>query len=119
MKKYLPYVLGVFLVITGITHFTHRFVFLKMMPRPFLYPLQMVYLSGVIEIILGIAVCFTATRRIAAWGIIALLLAIFPANIFMAQHSEDWNITPLLLYLRLPLQFFLIYWAFQYTKKSN
>lgn len=111
--------MGVMFVLTGISHFINPAVFLKMMPRPFPYPLLMVYISGALEIMLGIFLCFTQLRQAAAWGIIALLFAVFPANVFMALHADEWGIAKWILYLRLPLQFVLIYWVYQYTKKSS
>lgn len=117
-KKYSAYGISALLVLAGIGHFIHPFLFLKMMPRPFPYPLEMVYLSGSIEIMLGIFLCIASWRKMAAWGIIALLIAVFPANIFMALHTDEWTIAPWLLYLRLPLQFLLIFWAYQHTQKS-
>ena len=79
------------------------------------YPLAIVYISGVIEILLGIGVCIPETRQLAAIGIILLLIAIFPANINMALHPERWKFSKTMLYLRLPLQLVLIYWAWLYT----
>jgi uncharacterized membrane protein len=76
--------------------------------------LEIVYISGIVEIVLGIGVCIPATRSISAMGIILLLIAIFPANVNMALHPHEWKFSPLLLYLRLPLQLVLIYWAYLY-----
>lgn len=81
---------------------------------------ELVYISGVIEIILGILLLVPTIRHYAAWGIIFLLIAIFPANIQMAlnylniYHPATW-----LAILRLPLQFLLIWLAWLFTKKIN
>ena len=78
---------------------------------------QLVFISGVAEIVLGLLLIPLATRTWAAWGIIALLIAVFPANIQMAINY--WNKQSPYLWIalvRLPLQFLLIYWAWIYTK---
>jgi len=111
--------MGTLFIITGISHFVNPAMFLKMMPRPFPFPLAMVYLSGMLEVGLGLFLFSKKFRPTAAWGVIALLIAVFPANIFMATHASEWNIPQWILYLRLPLQFVLLYWAFQYTKKPD
>jgi uncharacterized membrane protein len=89
------------------------------MPRWLPYPKELVYLSGAFEIIGGIAVLPAKTRRIAGYGIIALLLAVFPANIQMllnarASNSSQGLLT--LLWLRLPLQFLLVAWVYKATQ---
>ena len=58
-----------------------------------------------------------ATSRLAAWALIALLVAVFPANVFMYQHPEKFGLSPTLLLLRLPLQGVLILWAYAYTRR--
>ena len=81
-------------------------------------PVEMVMISGVAEIFLGLLLLFSQTQKIAAWGIILLLIAVFPANIYMAQHPELFPIVPRWgLYIRLPLQFLMIAWAYYYTRK--
>jgi uncharacterized membrane protein len=81
---------------------------------PWHYPL--VYISGAAEIVLGILLIPGETRVVAAWGIIALLIAVFPANLYMAgqmkkkNHRFTW-----IAMLRLPVQAVLIYWAWRYT----
>jgi uncharacterized membrane protein len=75
----------------------------------------MVYLSGVAEILLGTALFFELTRSYAAIGIILLLIAVFPANVYMAQRWKAKNHPyTLFAYLRLPLQLVLIWWAWTY-----
>jgi len=77
---------------------------------------MLVYLSGVVEIILGIALIPEATRSLAAWGVIALLLAVFPANIYhFTSKGAGMKIPMWLLTIRLPIQFALMAWAWWYT----
>ena len=79
-----------------------------------------VIISGVAEVVLGVGLLIPKTSRYAAWGLIFLLIAIFPANIHMATHPELYpNIPPIALWLRLPLQVLLILWAYWYTLRSN
>ena len=115
MTACLVYVMAFFYMMAGLNHFLNTSFYMKMILNFLPYPKFIVYLSGLIEIILGIGLIFFETRRISALGIILLLIVIFPANINMALHAKKWKFSPLLLYLRLPLQFFLIYWAWIYT----
>ena len=104
-------------VFSGVNHFARPELFLQIMP-PYL-PLQreLVYLSGVAEIVLGVLLLIPRTSRLAAWGLIALLVAVFPANIFMAMNPELYpEVYPFVLWLRLPLQGVLIAWAWAYTR---
>jgi len=98
--------------IMGILHFIAPGGFLKIMP-PFLpFHLALVYLSGVFEILGGIGLLFKRTRKFAAWGLIALLIAVFPANIYMALKNIQFDFLKLpewALWLRLPFQFLFIY----------
>jgi len=118
------YLMGFFYVFAGIGHFTNAEFFLQIVP-PFLpAPAALVVISGVAELVLGILVMILATRRAAAWGIIALLIAVYPANIYQALYNPTlvnppaWMGQPsqTALWIRLPMQFVLIYWAWRYTR---
>ncbi len=119
------WVLSALMVLIGTAHFTHASMFVSIMP-PFLpYPLALVYLSGVIEIALGVMLSIPSTQRFAAWSLIALFIAVYPANIYMALHPElqivgkpSWLPQPTAAagWARLPFQFALFYWAWLYTK---
>lgn len=110
------YIMAAFFVYAGISHFTKKYFFMKAMP-PYI-PNQeiMVILSGIAEILFGIGLLFNQTKPLAAWGIILLLIAVFPANIYMATSGKFKKIPQWLLWLRLPLQLVLIAWAYLYTK---
>ena len=100
---------------TGVMHFVKPKLFTTIVP-PFLpNALLLVYLSGVAEILGGLGVLVPAFRVWAGWGLIALLLAVFPANIYMALEAEKFGIAPVWLWLRLPLQFALIAWVWWAT----
>ncbi len=88
---------------------------------PFL-PVQLflIYLSGFFQITFGILLLIPKFTRWAAWGIIWLLIAVYPANIYMALNANLFpEFNPLLVYLRLPLQFVMIAWAFWHTKTAE
>ena len=111
-KTILKYLLGIFFVGAGVLHFVRPEFYLKMMPLYLPWHLGLVYLSGVAEIVLGILVLIPRYTRLAAWGLIALLIAVFPANIYLAMHPELMpNASPTAHLLRLPFQFVFIAWA--------
>lgn len=74
-------------------------------------------ISGVAEVALGIGLLIPSVSHLAAWGLVALLIAVFPANLQMALHPETFPELPVIgLWVRLPIQGVLIYWAYYYTK---
>lgn len=116
MKLFFAYAMGIFYIFAGSMHFISPAIYLKMMPKILPYHLALVYISGVAEILCGLGLLFQETRPLAAWATILLLIAIFPANITMAMNPELFGISPWILYLRLPLQLLLIWFAYLYTK---
>jgi uncharacterized membrane protein len=103
-------------VTAGIAHWVRPGIYLKIMPPYLPWPRALVYVSGVAEIVLGVLLLVPRTTHLAAWGLIALLIAVFPANVHMALHPELYpRISPVLLWLRLPLQGVLIAWVYAYT----
>ncbi len=103
-------------IMGGFGHFVATGFYMKMMPPYLPYPRGLVLLSGVLEVALGVLLLVPTTSTLAAWGLIALLVAVFPANVFMYQHPEKFGLSPTLPLLRLPLQGVLIFWAYVYTK---
>ncbi|CAH0334949.1 DoxX family protein [Flavobacterium sp. CHNK8] len=102
--------------IAGINHFRNPRLYLKIIPPYFPNPKALNAISGVAEIILGIALCIPQLSNAAAWGVIALLIAIFPTHIYMYfDPKASMGLPKWVLFLRLPLQFALIFWAYQYT----
>ncbi|HLP10450.1 MAG TPA: hypothetical protein VK177_00865 [Flavobacteriales bacterium] len=107
-------------IVAGINHFINPQFYLKIMPPYIPYHLAMVYVSGVCEIGFALLLIPPKTRRVGAWLIIFMLIAIFPANIQMAidwyaqDHPQLWA-----AFVRLPLQLVLIWWAWLYAKKIN
>ncbi len=111
--------LPVFYVGVGVSHFTSPEDFVAIMPPYLPWHLELVYLSGAIEIALGLAVLPVATRDHAGWGLIALLVAVFPANIHMAINPEPFveaGVSLGFIYARLPFQFIFMYWAWWATR---
>jgi uncharacterized membrane protein len=101
----------------GVTHFTGPEFFVAIVPPYLPEPLLLVYLSGVAEIAGGVGVLIPRLRRLAGWGLLALLVAVYPANIHMALHPEQFpQMTPMALYVRLPIQFVLAAWVWWATK---
>jgi uncharacterized membrane protein len=99
-------------------------VYAQVVPPVFPRPLALVYLSGVAEIALGLGVLIPRTRRLAAWGLVLLLVAIFPANVYMATHdvvltgAPAWARDPsdAATWARLPFQAVFVLWAWWYTR---
>ncbi len=91
-----------------------------MIPPALPWHSALVFLSGVFEILLGIFLLFPRFTRLAAWGIIALLVAVFPANIYLASHPELMpNTSPTVHLLRLPFQAIFIAWAWWFTRHDT
>jgi uncharacterized membrane protein len=107
---------GVLFIAAGLNHFRVPDFYVKIMPPYLPWHLELVYVSGVCEAVLGILLLIPRTSVLAAWGLIALLIAVFPANIHMAMHTELYDISPMVLWLRLPLQGLLIAWAYWFTR---
>ena len=110
--------LAIFMVGAGTIHFVKPDFYLRIMPTYLPWHLELVYLSGFFEVLLGVLLLVPRYSRLAAWGIIALLIAIFPANIFLYQHQDILPAPPLLHLLRLPLQGVFILWAYWHTRPS-
>ena len=121
IKTIFKYLLAIFMVTAGTMHFANPTFFLKIMP-PYL-PLhdELVSVSGIFEVLLGVLLLVSQTSRKAAWGIVALLIAVFPANLYLYQHQDILPASPIIHLLRLPLQGVFILWAYWHTRlaKSN
>ena len=117
MKFEMVYPMAFLYVAAGILHFVKPGIYRAIMPPWLPWHNQLILLSGIAEIVLGILLIPMATRITAAWFIIILLIAIFPANIQMAINwSKNKNPKLWIAILRLPLQLVLIWWAWQYTR---
>jgi uncharacterized membrane protein len=104
----------------GVNHFLAQEFYTRMMPPYLPWHLFLVYLSGLAEITLGGLLLVPRVKHLAAWGLIALLIAVFPANIHMAVHPDLFpEIGAAMLWARLPVQAFLIAWAYAYTRDDS
>lgn len=116
MQPWHLYLMALLYIVAGFNHFRNPRLYLKIIPPFFRNPKLLNALSGFAEIALGILLCFVPTMPYAAWGIIALLVAVFPANVYMVTNEKaGFGLPRWLLLLRLPLQILLIMWAYMYT----
>jgi uncharacterized membrane protein len=112
IKSFMRVLLGGLFTLAGVNHFRSPDIYISIMPPYLPWHDVLVALSGYCEIGLGLLVFVPKYRRVAGWGLIALLVAVFPANLHMALHSDRYpRIPALALWLRLPLQAVLIAWV--------
>jgi len=114
------YAMSAFYIWVGIKHFIDPQWFMQIMPPYLPFHLELVYLSGIFEIVLGVMLVFESTRAIAGWGIILLLIAVFPANIYLAFNKEPQQLLGISAFaaswVRLPIQGILIAFAYWHSK---
>jgi len=106
---------GIFFILAGIGHFVATRYYMKIMPPSLPFPRELVWLSGVFEVVLGVLLLVPSYSRLAAWGLIALLVAVFPANLYLYHHQKILPMPSWLHLARLPVQGVLILWAYIYT----
>ncbi|HKX33356.1 MAG TPA: MauE/DoxX family redox-associated membrane protein, partial [Blastocatellia bacterium] len=88
LKLVLNILLAFLFVAAGILHFIKPEMYVRIMPRYLPWPLLLQYVAGAFEILFGVMILIPKYRRLGAWGLILLLLAVFPANIQMALHPD-------------------------------
>ena len=102
-------IMSILYIGVGIKHFTNPMWFIKIVPPILPFKLSLVYISGFFEILLGTLLLFPVTRYIAAWGLILLLIAVFPANIYLAMtNGAALNTTPIIAWGRVPFKIGII-----------
>jgi uncharacterized membrane protein len=113
------WVLALGMIAIGLLHFARPKPFVRIVPRYLPAPLALVYVSGLFETLGGLGLLIPATRAWAAWGLIALYVAVFPANVYMLTDNVSLDpkkpIPRWALWLRLPLQLVFILWAYWFT----
>ena len=110
-------VMGSLYVVAGTLHFVVTRAYVGIMPDYLPAHRELVLLSGACEIAGGVGVMVPQTRRAAAWGLVILLVAVMPANVWMVQHPERYPGVPVwAMWVRLPLQGVLVWWAWRYTR---
>ena len=119
IKAASKYLLAILMIGVGTLHFVQPGFFVKIMPPYLPWHLELVYLSGVLEAALGVLLLVPRSSRLAAWGMVSLLIAVFPANIYLYQHQELLPASPMVHFLRLPLQAVFILWAYWHTRLSR
>ena len=118
--KFWFYLMVLLYIAAGINHFANTSLYLSIMPSWLPFPLQLVYISGVCEAVLALLLLPQSTRRIAAWLIILLLIAVFPANIQTTlNYGSNHGVRFWVSIVRLPLQIALIRWAWLYTRRRK
>ena len=121
IKRLSIYSLGLGYLMIDQSFFRSR-IFLKIMPPYLPWHLELVYISGAFEIVLGLSLMISKLRKYAAWGIIFLLIAVYPANIYLAFNEapkKALDISPFLAsWVRLPIQFVLLGFAYWHSKEQ-
>lgn len=112
-------IFGLLFVAAGANHFISPTFYENIVPPYLPWHRALVIISGLAEIVLGIGLLIPQTSRYAAWGIIALLIAVFPATLHMTMHPELYPDIPVIaLWIRIPIQGLLILWAYWYTRSE-
>jgi len=113
-------ILGIGMVVVGALHFTNPDSFVKIVPDFLPYHRALVYISGCLEVLGGIGLLIPRVSRFAAWLLVVLYIAVFPANLYQAVNNIEVAALPHdppLIWLRLPFQAFLVAWAWWFTRE--
>ncbi|MBW4890974.1 DoxX family protein [Mucilaginibacter sp. HMF5004] len=115
IKKTGLVILVLFYLLAGMNHFRMPGTYVRIIPSYLPNPALLNILSGICEIVFAVLYIFPATRQLAAWGIMAMLIAFLPVHIDMILHAPvmlgNFKVTPLIAWLRIPLQALFILWA--------
>ena len=124
IKRILLWVMAASYVLAGLNHLLNPGFYLAIMPPGLPNPEWLNLISGLAEIVLGVFVLEPRVRVLAAWGIIALLIAVFPANVYVALENvglpagEPGTGNAMVNWIRLPFQALFILWAWWYTRRD-
>ena len=117
IKSATVYIMGLFYIAAGVKHFQDPVWFIRIVPPILPFKMALVYISGFFEVFFGILLMIEKTRSIAGWGLILLLIAVYPANIYLAlTNGAAMDTTPIIAWGRLPFQFVFIGLAYWHTK---
>ena len=119
IKLFTIYFMSIAYTYVGIRHFIDPDFFLAIMPNYFSLHLFFVYLTGLMEVVFGVLLVFRKTRKIAAYGLIVLLVIVFPANIHLVQSELSQSIldvTKEQSLIRLPFQGLFLLLAYWHSK---
>jgi uncharacterized membrane protein len=118
MRKLSIWVLALMFASAGVLHLLKPAPFVRIMPPFVPFPAMIVTLSGMAELFGAVGILIPASRRLAGWAVVLLLAAVLPANVYMAQQNIQIPGMPMsqwMLWLRLPLQFLLMWWVLAAT----
>ena len=122
LKRITVYLMALFYTFVGVTHFTNPDFFLVIVP-PYIPSADLaVYVSGVFEILFGLLLLFNKTRKYSAYGLVLLLIAVFPANLYLYESAEAqaaFGITAQQALIRLPFQLPLILIALWHSEENT
>jgi uncharacterized membrane protein len=121
-KTILLYLLAILMIFVGVSHFVSPEPFMDIVPSYLPSPKALVLISGFFEVLGGLGLLLKATRRAAGIGLVLLYIAVFPANLYSAMYHVapgGLEISPVLLWARLPFQFLFIAWALWVSKAGN
>ena len=121
IKLFTIYFMSIAYTYVGIRHFIDPDFFLAIMPNYFSLHLFFVYLTGLMEVVFGVLLVFRKTRKIAAYGLIVLLVIVFPANIHLVQSELSQSIldvTKEQSLIRLPFQGLFLLLAYWHSKNN-
>src|SRR5262245_5286853 len=119
-KIVMKYLLALFFILAGVNHFRYPGFYLRIMPPYLPWPSALHLTAGFFEFVFGVMLLIPRFQRWAAWGLVPLLLAVYPANIHMAVNHHLYPELPMIFHwIRLPLQFVLIAWAWWFTEADE
>lgn len=111
------YLMSIIYSIAGIMHFIRPKMYMRILPRYLPQHKLLVIISGLAEISIGVALCFTATKNLAIYAIIAMLISFLPAHFHMLLNKKAaMGIPKWVLIARIPFQFLLLFWAYWYLR---
>lgn len=122
LKKIALYSTGILFIVAGVRHFIMPEYYMLMMPSYLPVPIDLIYLTGFLEVLWGIGLMLPHTRVFSAWGLMALALTFLPENIYMWTHNihlHDAYTPNWPLMLRIPLQFLLIAWLYMFARNPK
>ena len=119
LRLFSRYALALLFIVGGVMHLLRPAPFLSIMPPQLPQPLLLVYLSGVAELLGGLGLLWSRTRRLAGWGLLALLVAVFPANIYTVLIHEQLHIPAWVAWARLPLQPVIMWWVWKVMNSAQ
>jgi uncharacterized membrane protein len=119
-KTVMKYLLAISFIGAGLYHFANPDFYLRIMPPYLPWPSALHLIAGFFEFLFGMMLLIPRFQWWAAWGLIALLVAIYPANIHMAINNHLYPELPMTYHwIRLPFQFVLIAWAWWFTRSDE